>query len=285
MGCRDFHFGCKMLVDSGLDDKTGALRMSNSHSDIDFRALEGDGYTIVRSLVRPDEIREFEATIERLVRSQLASLDIVPNHADPFIDVFKIGGQYTERLYKLMERLFILQRIGTRLGDLLETAGFYEWAKMEVPLVWPDIRADIPGDSDRQLPVHQDFKSTQCERAWRLWIPLRPSNAETGTMCLYTGTHKLGVVEHNTDTARRPFVEEKYYRSAKPAVMDLPAGDAVVMNPLILHASMPNKSQRTKFTLMMQIQDLATMIHPDDTRNEYATFAKIAALRVAAERQ
>lgn len=272
-----------MLVCSGSDGKAGAMGMSVSRGDIDFKRLDVDGYTIVRGLVRPDEIGEFEATIERLVRSQLTSLDITPSHADPFIDVFKVGGQYTDRLYKLMERLFILQRIGVRLGNLLQSSGFYEWAKIEVPLVWPDIRADIPGDSDRLLPVHQDFKSTQCERAWRLWIPLRPSNAQTGTMCLYSGTHKLGVVEHNTDTPRRPFVEEKYYRNAVPAVLDLPVGDAVIMNPLILHASVPNRSQRTKFTLMMQVQDLAAMIHPDDTRNRYTTFTRIAASREAAE--
>jgi hypothetical protein len=259
------------------------MEMSASHGEIDFKSLDTDGYTIVHGMVRPDEIQEFEATIERLVCSQLSSLDIAPSHADQFIDVFKVGGQYTDRLYKLMERLFILQRIGVRLGNLLETSGFYEWAKIEVPLVWPDIRADIPGDSDRLLPVHQDFKSTLCERAWRLWIPLRPSNAETGTMCLYTGTHKLGVVEHNTDTPRRPFVEEKYYRNAVPAVLDLPAGDAVIMNPLILHASVPNRSQRTKFTLMMQVQDLAAMIHPDDKQNRFTTFTKIAASRAAAE--
>lgn len=272
-----------MPVNSNLNGNVGARKMTVSHGGIDFKALAADGFTIVRGLVSPDEIREFEDTIERLVRSQLVSLEIAPSHSDPFIDVFRIGGLYTDRLYKLMERLFILQRIGVRLGDLLQSAGFYEWAKIEVPLVWPDIRADIPGDSDRLLPVHQDFKSTQCERAWRLWIPLRPSNAETGTMRLYTGTHKLGVVEHNTDIPHRPFVEEKYYRNAVPAVLDLPAGDAVIMNPLILHASVPNKSQRTKFTLMMQVQDLSAMIHPDDTRNRYTTFTKIAASREAAE--
>jgi hypothetical protein len=272
-----------MLVNFLLGGKARAMGMLVSREDIDFKALDADGYTTVRGLVRLDEIHEFEATIERLVHSQLSSLNISPSHADPFIDIFQVGGQYTDRLYKLMERLFILQRIGVRLGGLLQSSGFYEWAKIEVPLVWPDIRADIPGDSDRLLPVHQDFKSTQCERAWRMWIPLRPSNAETGTMCLYTGTHKLGVVEHNTDTPRRPFVEEKYYRNAVPAVLDLPAGDAVIMNPLILHASVPNRSQRTKFTLMMQVQDLASMIHPDDARNRYTTFTKIAASRETAE--
>lgn len=272
-----------MLIYSGQDSKASGVGMSVSHGDIDFKGLDADGYTIVRGLVRPDEIREFEATIERLVRSQLCSLDLRPCHADQFIDVFKVGGKYTERLYKLMERLFILQRTGVRLGDLLQSSGFYEWAEIEVPLVWPDIRADVPDDSDRLLPVHQDFKSTQCERAWRLWIPLRPSNVETGTMCLYTGTHKLGIVEHNTDNPLRPFVEEKYYKNASPAVLDLPAGDAVIMNPLILHASVPNKSQHTKFTLMMQVQDLASMIHPEDTRSRYMTFTKIAASRKTAE--
>lgn len=263
--------------------KVGPVAMSSSHLEIDFKGLDTDGYTILRGLVMPNEIREFEAVIESLVRSQLSVLDLKPRHADPFIDVFSVGGKYTDRLYKLMERMFILQRIGVRLGDVLQSSGFYKWSQIEIPLVWPDIRADIPGDSDRLLPVHQDFKSTMCERAWRLWIPLRPSNTENGTMCVYKGTHKLGVVEHNTDNPRRPFVEEKYYKNAERIVMDIAAGDAVIINPLILHASLPNKSQRSKFTLMMQVQDLASMIHPEVAGNSYGTFIRVSATRENAE--
>lgn len=256
--------------------------MSISHRQIDFKGLDNDGYTVLRGLVTPEETGEFEEAIEGLVRSQTIALGLKPRHADPFIDVFNVGGKYTDRLYKLMERLFVLQRISVRLGGVLQLSGLLEWSQIKVPLIWPDIRADVPGDSDRILPVHQDYGSTLCERAWRLWLPLRPSNAETGTMCVYAGTHKLGLVDHNIDNPLRPFVEEKYYENAKRIVLDLPAGDAVLMNPLLLHASVPNRSQRTKFTLMMQLQDISSMIHPETTESMYSPFTRIAAIRAAA---
>src|SRR5687767_6092012 len=120
--------------------------------------------------------------IASFASSQAQKLGFSQNDSELFIDVFRKGGPYTDRIYMLMERMFILHKISTRIGEELESSGFLEWAGIQVPLIWPDIRADIPHDSERILPVHQDFGSTLSERAWRFWIALRPSNAFTGSM-------------------------------------------------------------------------------------------------------
>lgn len=256
--------------------------MTTKSEGIDLDQLERDGFTIVRGMLDQQEIGDFEDTIETLVRSHLHTLGITPRHPDPFIDVFTVGGTFTERFYMLMERLFVLQRISARVGEVLRVNGFLDWARIEVPLLWPDIRADVPNDREHALPVHQDFGSIQCERAWRLWIPLRPSNAETGSMRLYPGTHKLGAVEHCTADPLKPHVDASFYQETTPVVFDLPAGDAVIMNPLVLHASVPNRSLRTKFTLMVQLQDLTSMIDPGRPRGTYGALTGTAAIRSAA---
>src|SRR5882672_8629378 len=125
---------------------------------------------------------------------------------------------YTDRMYKLLERLSVLNRMSTDIDRRLKAAGFLDWAGIEVPLIWPDIRADIPNDTIRTLAVHQDFGSMQSHRAWRLWIPLRPANATLGTIAIYPGTHKHGVIHHNFEDETKPVVDPKIYAGIDPVV-------------------------------------------------------------------
>jgi hypothetical protein len=209
---------------------------------------------------------------------------------DPFIALFQRGGRYADRLYKLLEKLHIFNQITVDVAERLRAGGFFQWGDIRVPLVWPDIRADLPDhdeplladQTDVPLPVHQDFGSTKCHRAWRLWIPLRPSNVHTGSMRVYIGTHKKGVLPHNLDNPLRPFIEPHHYAGYEPLVLDLPAGDGVLLDPLVLHASVPNRSDRVKFTLMIQVQDLASMSDPDDDKDPLAIFEVTDRLRARA---
>jgi ectoine hydroxylase-related dioxygenase (phytanoyl-CoA dioxygenase family) len=249
---------------------------------VDFSELDQNGFVILRQLVSADDLAEFEEAIARFSRSQIEKLGLPRRSAEPFIDVFSRGGGYTDRIYKLMERLSVLNRMSTDIGRQLKEAGFLEWSGVEVPLIWPDIRADIPNDTLRALAVHQDFGSMQSHRAWRLWIPLRPANAALGTMAVYPGTHKHGVIPHNFEDKTKPVIDPEIYAGIEPVVMDLPAGDGVLLNPLCLHASVQNRSNRTKFTLMVQVQDYAAVIDPDNDQDEYADFARFAQARAKA---
>lgn len=251
-------------------------------SELAFAELQNDGYTVLRDLVRQEDLVRFEQQIEALTSSQLSALKLTPLHRDPFIDVFNVGGAYTNRLYQLLERLAILQEVSVGIGGTLKQMGLFHWSRMAIPLVWPDIRADIPGEADRLLPVHQDYGSMQCQNAYRLWIPLRPSSPQFGTMCVYPGTHKQGPVEHDLSDALKPKIAQDRYDESTKVVFDLPAGDGVLIDPLLFHASVPNQSDRTKFTLMVQVQDLATMINPRDEQGRFSVFSKVTAVRAAA---
>lgn len=251
---------------------------------IDTERLDQDGFVILPSLLQPGEIIAFENAIARFAAAQANQLGLTPNAQEPFVAVFSRGGQYTKRIYKLLERLAILHRMAHRIGEELEHSGFLSRAGVEVPLIWPDIRADIPDDRKRSLPVHQDIASTQCAKAWRLWIALRPANAHTGSMAIYPGTHRHGLVPHRITDAAQPEADPKFYSGVEPIILDLAAGDGVLMNPLVLHASVLNRSDRTKFTLMLQVQDFASVIDPDDPRAKLAEYATaLAQARAAAD--
>jgi len=243
--------------------------------------LDENGFTVIGGAVGQDHLAQFEQQIAELVAAQVAALGFRPRHRDPFVDLFTVGGAYTSRLFSLLERLLVLHQISAAIADDFGREGFFEHAGIKVPLVWPDIRADMPGDATRLLPVHQDYKSMQCKTAYRLWIPLRQANEKFGSMCAYVGTHRQGPVPHELGDPLSPQIAPECYRDCERVVFDLPAGDAVLINPLLFHASVPNRSRRTRFTLMIQIQDLATMIDPG--RAGFGAFGQATSARQAAE--
>jgi ectoine hydroxylase-related dioxygenase (phytanoyl-CoA dioxygenase family) len=117
----------------------------------------------------------------------------------------------------------------------------------------------------------------QCTRAWRLWIALRPASEYLGTMAIYPGTHRSGVIFHNVEDKSKPVIDPAIYAGIDPVVLDLPAGEGVLINPLCLHASVPNRSDRTKFTLLVQVQDIAAVIDPDDPMDDLANLNRLTA--------
>jgi len=101
-------------------------------------------------------------------------------------------------------------------------------------------------------------------------------------MVVYPGTHKSGALPHNLDNPLIPYVEEKHYAGVEGVTFEIEAGDAVLMNPLVLHASVPNRSSRTKFTLMIQIQDYLSVLHPEDKGTQLASLQSVAKVRAKA---
>ncbi len=104
-------------------------------------------------------------------------------------------------------------------------------------------------------------------------------------MMVFPGTHRQGAIAHNLDDPLKPYVEARHYAGVAGVVLDLPAGNGVLINPLLLHASVPNRSRRTKFTLMVQVQDYAAVIDPDNETDDLALFERIANSRTRARAQ
>jgi ectoine hydroxylase-related dioxygenase (phytanoyl-CoA dioxygenase family) len=104
-------------------------------------------------------------------------------------------------------------------------------------------------------------------------------------MLVYPGTHKGGPREHNLENPLKPYVESKHYAGTTGVILKVDKGDGVMMSPLLLHASVPNRSQRTKFTLMVQIQDYNSVLHPNDRASAFSLFETIASARTKARAQ
>lgn len=251
---------------------------------IDTAELQERGFTRVRNLVSAEDLARFEADIQRFVDVQAPECGLPTDGTDPFLALFTQSQEYRLRVYPLFERLAVFQEMTTKIYARLQAAGFLRWSGFEVPLLWPEARADPPADRLLSLPMHQDFAATQCAKAWRLWIALRRSDAHHGSMEVVPGSHKRGCLPHNLDDPLFPYVEAGEFGGGTPEVLEVDAGDGVIIDPFLVHASVKNRSDRMKFTLMVQVQDMASVIDPARGDDPLALFREIYRVRAEARK-
>jgi len=245
---------------------------------IDLAALHQRGYTAMDRLIDVEVLAEFELVMARLGEVGLERKGLSPQAADAMTDLLKTGGDYRARLFANLKNLQIVQEMGHCVSERLAADGFLDWAELIAPVIYPTLRADVPGETRYLLPMHQDY-ATQCRKAWRIWIPLRPANAQNGTMQVVPGSHHAGYIEHDTTDPAKPFVSPDRYGWREPLVLDLAAGDGILLDPLLVHGSVPADRDCMKYVLLVQIQDLTTMADPDDPDDPLPARLAMTAIR------
>jgi ectoine hydroxylase-related dioxygenase (phytanoyl-CoA dioxygenase family) len=257
--------------------------MAGRTARFDFEELEREGFAVIPDLVRHDELANFERDIA-LVGERLAVQRGVERRSDEAIaDVLKAAGPRRSMLFDHIKRLFVLERLAVEIGVALDQAGLFRRAGMAAPIVWPTLRADLPGELTYVLPLHQDYATTRCRTAWRLWIPLRAVDAHHGTMEVVARSHHTGPFPYIAQNTGQPEIEpgEIERRGLNTQILELAAGSAVIFSPWLVHRSVPNGSRRAKWVLLLHVQDLATFINPDDPAEPLRQFLELTEGRKA----
>lgn len=256
--------------------------MAGRIASLDFAQLEQDGYLVLPGLVQPRELARFEHDIA-LAGDRLAAQRRVARRSDEALaDVLLAAGRHRPMLFDHVKRLLVLERLAVEVGVGLEEAGLL--GRVEVPIVWPTLRADLPGEDTYVLPLHQDYATTRSRTAWRLWIPLRDVDRVHGTMEVAPGSHRAGPFSYvpcSSDDWAIPR-EELSGRGLGTITLELPAGHGVLFSPWLAHASVPNRSQRTKWVLLLHVQDLAAFADPDDPADPLRQFLDLTDVRTSA---
>ena len=244
---------------------------------LDFAALEDEGAVLVPRLLASRHIAAFRAAVDGAIRT------IAGNQQDPdaaLISIFRSEPGLRQAIYTGFQNLAVLHELSVAIHRWLQACRFYEWAGIVAPACWPGLRVDIPSETKFTLPLHQDFASTRSHRAWRAWIPLSDASERTGSLRYYPGSHKLGPLPHIVDgTGGR--VDANWVKDFDEHIVTGAAGDGLFFHPLVAHASVPNRGDAVKWTLLLQIQDVAAPVNPDDPNDALADFIRIHQARAA----
>lgn len=254
---------------------------------IDFAQLDHDGYVLLPGLIGESDLTEFERTVDLAGRRLASARGIDVDSQEPLTAVIKAAGRNRTALFDHVKKLWVLERLTGEIGRWLEAEGLFSHSKIEVPVFWPTLKADLPGETAYSFPLHQDYATTRSLTAWRLWIPLRPANAERGSMKVAVGSHRRGPFHYVTENTSYPHVAESELArlGLETVTLDVAAGTGVLFDPRIIHGSVPNRSDVTKYVLLLHLQDLATFPNPDDPDEPMRQFLDLTAIKTEAERK
>jgi hypothetical protein len=260
---------------------------SASSPSIDFASLDRDGYVVLPGLVPAADLAEFERCIEIAGTRLAAARSVAVEGGEPLAAVIKASGKHRSMLFDHVKRLWLIERLTGEIGRWLETQGLFAHSKIEVPVLWPTLKADLPGETEYSFPLHQDYATTRSRTAWRLWIPLRDANRERGSMRVAVGSHRQGPYRYVGLNTTYPHVaEDELARHGFELIaLDVTAGTGVLFDPRMVHGSVPNRSAVTKYVMLLHLQDLASFPDPSNPDDPMRQFLDLSDAKQAAERK
>jgi hypothetical protein len=247
---------------------------------VDFEALSCDGFVVLRGIVPEALCARFEADLEVIGRAGLRRRGLPQRAEDAIADLLRVGGAYRQALFANFKHLRVVQDMGHEVVGTLDAGGVLDWLGYEALVAYPTVRADVPDEERYLLPMHQDY-ATPCRRAFRVWATLRPADAGRGSLLVVPGSHKGGLIAHDTSDPARPFVPESAYDRSRTRLLELDAGDGILFDPLLVHGSVAATNGRMKYNLLVNLWDLTTLADPDDPEDPVAGRVRMRQVRDA----
>lgn len=121
-----------------------------------------------------------------------------------------------------------------------------------------------PPEKGSPFPMHQDWTYFPSLRDTMMAGIIHVSNAtnEMGCLRVYPGSHRLGRAPQTGGQVSSELLEQ--YPLEKATIVECEAGDVVFFNYFTLHGSMPNRSQHTRKTVLVQMYAGDDEIEPDN---------------------
>ena len=222
------------------------------------------GFVLLKGAIPQPTIDAFEDEVRRLTEAQLAARGITPKgDREALIELYELGGKYRHVLYTVMQYLSSMTALKARVLELFAGGGALADLGFQVPITTNALRVDLPGEARFNEPMHQGY-SSYAPPAYHAWVPLRRVDEHFGSVRVCPGSHKGGFVPHDTSDPRRPRLAPEHYQGMASEVVEADAGDVLVFNAYVFHASVPNRSNRIKFIGGFIAQDLANLADPED---------------------
>jgi hypothetical protein len=256
---------------------------SGSMQGIDFGALDRDGFTVIPNLIPAGDLVEFERCLAVAGERLAAARGIDCAGQEPLTAVIKAAGVHRSALFDHIKRLWVIERLTGDIGRRMDAEGLFRHAAIDVPIFWPTLRTDLPGETIYSFPLHQDYVTVRSHVAWRLWVPLRDVDGHHGTLQIAVGSHRQGPYRYVTENTEYPHIDREALAEYGFEIrsFDLPAGAGVLFDPMLVHGSVPNKSDRAKYVMLLHLQDLAQFANPDDPEDPLAQFFELTRINLA----
>jgi phytanoyl-CoA hydroxylase len=225
-----------------------------------------NGYYIARSVFSPSEIQELEADFDWIV-AQLNQTgeELNARWGGPEMQTLNAGKSVVLHTHNV-------QQFSATWAKALYHEGFLDNASK---ILGDDIVLhhsklfQKPSEEGAPFPVHQDWTYFPTEQDSMIAAIIHVSEAtdEMGCLRVYPGSHRFGRVSDSSGQVNSELLSNHPLSGA--TALEAQPGDVVFFSYFTLHGSMPNRSPKTRKTVLVQMYSGHDQIeeanhHPDE---------------------
>lgn len=168
---------------------------------------------------------------------------------------------------QLYDRLHYLPCL-SRLSGNLELLAACRELGLHLPVLMGccNMRYDRPHDSRHLFDWHQDtLYLLGSANAVTAWIPFGRVDEEHGTIQVIAGSHKYGIYPYKKISDKKVEEQRQFLQrdlsidmeiEQSPVTVKASCGDVVIFKQMLLHRSLPNVSNKVRWTAQIRISDL-----------------------------
>lgn len=221
-----------------------------------------DGYYIAKGVFNTEEIQALEQDFDRIVQQILNSGE----HVNAMWT-----GPEMEKLST--QNMVVLHTHNVQQYSAVWARAFYQhrFIQAATDLLGPDIVLhhsklfQKPGEEGAPFPMHQDWMYFPTIHDTMLAGIIHVSSAtdEMGCLRVYPGSHKLGRVDGSNGQTESEMLAKYPIENALP--LEAEPGDVVFFHYFTIHGSMPNRSPKTRKTVLVQMHSGSDRVEPGVT--------------------
>lgn len=209
-----------------------------------------DGYYLARGVYSEDSLRTMEDDFDRIVQ-QLENSGEEINARWEGAGTDALDGGESRILHT-----HNVQRYSARWLDAIRDPALLDIVEQ---IIGPDIVLHHtklflkPPEQGAPFPMHQDWTyfPTRDDSMIAGIVFLSDADEESGGLCVYPGSHKLGRIEDSSGRVASDVLAEYPLEGATP--ISAKRGDVFFFSYLTLHGSTPNRSDRNRKTVLVQL--------------------------------
>jgi len=237
------------MADMSITEAAKQIQIPTADTEIGRRFAE-DGYYIAKGVFSPAEVAELESEFDRIVGQLLASGEQLNA---------KWGGPEMERLQS--QQMVVLHTHNVQQYSAAYTRALLHKGFLEVAtsILGPDVVMhhtklfQKPGEIGAPFPMHQDWTYFPTEKDSMIAgvIHLSKATDDMGCLRVYPGTHRFGRVSDSNGHVDSALLKDHPIEGALP--LEAEPGDVVFFHYFTLHGSMPNRSDKVRKTVLVQL--------------------------------
>jgi len=206
-----------------------------------------DGFLIQKKIISKSDVNRFTSEIKKLAKL----------YKKKSFEIFFKSTKDRALIYKKLQNLNSVRKIVQKVCNKLEKNNVYSKLGVEIPSIENGLIVSLPNENNTLNPLHQDIYNFLSFNFIKIWLPLTKVNNQNGSMLVYKSSNNLGFIKpkYKNKYSTYPEVNQQISSGYEKVIFELDPGDCVIFNPLILHQSVSNKSNVTRFNIGIDIQD------------------------------